>query len=206
MAHDELASLIRTASPVLATELQGANAPLVLSSLGRTLADDDHATAAEIVDIIKAGAPDVALKIKAAEEKLLASLDAAGVTLAALAVQDSARRVDAYVQVEQAHAKDRENARERQIKSNDSTNFWLAIGITIGFFAILFCLLFAGEHYRRMPRDLRATLQTLLGVLGTGWISILTFYFGSSTGSKEKTALLEENVLSATRATPQNTQ
>ena len=61
--------------------------------------------------------------------------------------------------------------------------------MTLGFFTVIAYIL-----RNPMPHSESALAQTLLGVLGTSWVGIITFYFGSSIGSKEKTALLAERV------------
>ena len=62
----------------------------------------------------------------------------------------------------------------------------LAILVTLGFFGVILFILLV----KTKTDDISAVAQTLLGILGTAWISIITFYFGSSVGSKEKTKLL----------------
>lgn len=61
----------------------------------------------------------------------------------------------------------------------------LALAVTAGFFAVLVLLLLRPE-----PAGEVAT--TLLGALGAGWVGVISYYFGSSSGSQIKTRLLAE--------------
>jgi hypothetical protein len=62
----------------------------------------------------------------------------------------------------------------------------LAIGVTVGFFGILFGLMFGQiEH---APQ-----IDIMLGSLGTAWTGIIAFYFGSSAGSQAKDDLLHQS-------------
>jgi hypothetical protein len=59
----------------------------------------------------------------------------------------------------------------------------LALIVTLGFLALLGYL----AAYRPDQRDL---LNVMIGALATAWVSIVSYYFGSSRGSDDKTNLL----------------
>lgn len=59
----------------------------------------------------------------------------------------------------------------------------LATFVTIGFFGILVYML-----KFTIPDQNKSVLDIMLGSLGTAWLSIVGYYFGSSAGSKDKDA------------------
>jgi hypothetical protein len=71
----------------------------------------------------------------------------------------------------------------------DKTPRNLAYSITAGFFGVLVFLMLA-----RVPAESRDILNIMLGSLGTAWIATVTYYFGSTSGSAEKTKLLAQSV------------
>ncbi len=84
-------------------------------------------------------------------------------------------------------ADDRDSARKREIAVRDATPKMLAIGVTVGFFGLLFYV--AAWSVPATSKDL---LNIMLGSLGTAWVSIVTYYFGSSSGSARKSELLAQ--------------
>lgn len=74
-------------------------------------------------------------------------------------------------------------------QANSCTTTWvaplLAIGVTMGFFAVLILLLLR-------PEPASGVATTLLGALGAAWVSVISYHFGSSAGSQLKTRLLAE--------------
>ena len=60
--------------------------------------------------------------------------------------------------------------------------------ITIGFFAILALLIF-----HSIPEANQRVLDMLLGVLGTCFIAIVMYWFGTSKSSADKTDLINEH-------------
>jgi hypothetical protein len=88
-------------------------------------------------------------------------------------------------ELEKLSVEDRESARARQIAVKDRVPGVLAIGITIGFFGVLGVVSFHG--FKEQSRDL---MNIMLGSLGTAWVSVVTYYFGSSAGSDRKTELM----------------
>lgn len=90
------------------------------------------------------------------------------------------------IDLERIAAADRGSARDREAKTGDSaTPRWLAFMITFGFFGVLFWLLIEGK-----PTTGGDALLVMLGALGGAWASVVAYYFGSTKGSAEKTALL----------------
>lgn len=94
--------------------------------------------------------------------------------------------------IEKISADDRASARAREIAlaaagHHDLTPKVLAYGTTAGFFGILTSML-----YHPLPQDGHDVLLVLVSVLGTAWVGIMSYYFGSSSGSTAKSLLLAE--------------
>ncbi len=94
--------------------------------------------------------------------------------------------------------KDVENARDSytHIQESDKAS-WLAknimplltIVVTLGFFSLLIYML----KYE-VPKSNERIMDILLGSLGTAWITMISFYFGSSKGSEDKSKIIHESL------------
>lgn len=71
---------------------------------------------------------------------------------------------------------------------NSLIPLFLAIGSTVGFFSAIGLL---AEH--QVPAESHDVLLALVGSLGTAWIGVMNYYFGSSSGSKAKTEIMAKN-------------
>ena len=94
---------------------------------------------------------------------------------------------DFEAHLEQISADDRANARAREIATKDWLPAVLAVFITLGFFGVLSAVMKFGV--RDTARDLT---NIMIGTLGTAWVSIVSYYFGSSSGSAAKSATLDK--------------
>lgn len=80
---------------------------------------------------------------------------------------------------------DTESARARQAAVKDRTPTLLAIGVTLGFFGLL-----ALQIFKAAPEASHDVVYLMIGSLGTAWVSVVGYYFGSSAGSDRKTEIL----------------
>lgn len=85
-------------------------------------------------------------------------------------------------------AGDRDSARKREVDVKDNTPKVLAYAITVGFFAVIAFMLFA-----TVPTESRDILNIMLGTLGTAWTGVVSYYYGSTSGSAAKSKLLAES-------------
>lgn len=107
------------------------------------------------------------------------------------AIQDGLLEMAKLQQAEyEAQLKDIQDARSTYAKIQESEKAsWLSknimpmltIGVTVGFFGLLGYML----KYS-VPQSNERIMDILLGSLGTAWITMVSFYFGSSKGSEDK--------------------
>jgi hypothetical protein len=83
--------------------------------------------------------------------------------------------------LEKIAADDRASARSREIQVRDKTPTVLACVVTIGFFGLLALVCF-----HEPPSGMKDILLAMIGTLGTAWVSVISYYFGSSSGSRAK--------------------
>jgi hypothetical protein len=87
-----------------------------------------------------------------------------------------------------AEVEDRASARQREIQTGDQVTPRMLAGVMVaGFFLVLAWLLAYG-----MPAQGGEALLVLLGALSSGVAAVLSYYFGSSSGSAWKSKLLAE--------------
>lgn len=110
------------------------------------------------------------------------------VRLMELAQSGELAELTAMVDRLRVEAEDRASARQREIQTADTLTPRVLAGIMVaGFFLVLAWLLAYG-----MPAQGGEALLVLLGALSSGVAAVLSYYFGSSSGSAWKSKLLAE--------------
>jgi hypothetical protein len=85
---------------------------------------------------------------------------------------------------EQLAVEDRKSARSMQSETKSTVPAILSYAITVGFFGILFSIMTGYAQDNNQP------LLIMLGALGTAWISVISFWFGSTNASHVKDDML----------------
>lgn len=110
------------------------------------------------------------------------------IKLMELAQQGELAELASLIDRLRVEAEDRASARQREIQTGDQATPRVLAGIMVaGFFLVLAWLLAQG-----MPPEGGEALLVLLGALSTGVAAVLSYYFGSSSGSAFKSKLLDE--------------
>ena len=166
-------NVIGNIAPTIATALGGPMAGGAVKMLSSILLGKDDGTEEEIEKAISTATPEQLTKLKEIDAKYKTDMAKIGVDL------------------EQIAADDRDSARKRQVAVQDWVPSVLGIGIMFGFFGILILLLLPNTGFN--PGDAKLQIvNIMLGSLGTMAMGVVSYYFGSSTGSKEKNILLKE--------------
>jgi hypothetical protein len=160
---EALLTLVKTVAPSLATAVGGPLAGMATRAISDALLGKPDGTEDELIDAASKASPDQLLALKKAE-------------------QDFAVRMrELEIDLQRIDAADRSSAREREVKTGDWTPRALAGAVTLGFFGVLGYMIAYG-----LPSQGGEALLVMLGTLGTAWGGIVSYYFGSSAGSKEK--------------------
>lgn len=102
------------------------------------------------------------------------------------------RLAELEIDLERVHSEDRNSARQREMAIKDKMPGILSVVITGGFFVTLYQVFVNGVA----PGVDSMLVGALLGTLGTAWISVVTYYFGSSSGSEQKNNIIAATVKS----------
>lgn len=109
---------------------------------------------------------------------------------ATVAAQVKAQLATSAIEWYKVEYADRDSARQRESATQDKTVRQLAWVYTGGYFALLGAIL---SGYAVVPPPLSSVVDVLLGVLTAGQYSVLSYYFGSSSGSANKDKFLQKN-------------
>lgn len=154
-------------SPVVAMGVRELEKALGIGSA----AGQGQATPEQVAEALSAGSPDTLLKLREADNAY------------------KAKCLEAGVDLEKIAAADRDSARQREMSVKDITPRILAFGIFGGFIGAAAALFFG------LVTDIKdVTVATLIGSvfgqLGSKCDLVAAYYFGSSSGSKDKTDAL----------------
>jgi hypothetical protein len=158
-------AILRGVAPLAASAIGGPFAGPAMAILSQfTGTDEDH-----VEDFILSASPEQLLELKKAEIELDRWREEAGI-----------RRDEMEVQ-------DRESARDLAKEKGITVQATLSALYTLGYFGTLYVFI-SGKA--AVSVDMVGMVQTLIGALGAAQLQILNFWFGSSRGSKDKTAAL----------------
>ena len=159
-------SWIESIAPTIATALGGPLAGMAVEAVSKAIGIDPS----EVQNTINNG-------------KLTAD-QIAGIQQAEIALTTQAQELG--LNFESLATQDRKSARDMQMTVKSWIPPILAIGITIGFFGIM---------YGMMTGHVTSSeaLMILLGSLGTAWTGVISFYFGSSASSQAKDQLIHQS-------------
>lgn len=172
MAKFDWKSIVGSVAPALATALGGPLAGVAVSAISSSLLGKPNGTESEVAEAISVGGADALLKLKELDKSFALRM----------------RELD--IDLEKINQQDRASAREREAKTGDSWTPRILAAVVVGGFLAMVYMVLAG--YVEGLKD-----PTIVGIVGTliGYVSakadqVVSYYFGSSSGSAAKTELL----------------
>ena len=162
-------SIVGSIAPTIATALGGPLAGVATKAISTAVLGKDGGTDDEITQAIVTGGTDALAKIKEAEHAFDIRMKELDIDLTKIASDD------------------RSNARDREVKTKDSTPKILAAVIVLGFFATL-----AMISFTVLPVGAQAPVNILLGALTGLLLQVGNYYFGSSAGSSRKNEMMKD--------------
>lgn len=159
-AKDLLAALAPTVATAFGSPIAGMAVKHLIDKLG--------VEPGKLNATLAAGDPGTILKVKEVET----------------AFELKMREMD--IDLEEIAAGDRQDARQLGVHAGLTPQISLAVVFVSGYFGIVFGLLLG---WLALPAADASLLAGLIGVLTAGVIKVMDFFFGSSAGSKMKTAM-----------------
>lgn len=161
-------SIVRTVAPGIATALGGPLAGMATRVIGGALLGKEDAAEEDIIKAVMLASPGDLLKLKEAE----------------MTFQLEMERLK--IDIMEIDAGDRDSARKREMAVGSVTTNLLAGMIVAGAFAVGASVLFGWSEVDS------ALAGAVLGYAFGEMKQVTTYYFGSSAGSKMKTAILSK--------------
>ena len=163
---------IGSIAPALGLALGGPGAAAAVKVVSGALLGHDKGTESDLEAALAAGAsPEQIEKLKSAERDFTLKL------------------VDAAVALEKLENDDRASARAREIAVKDRMPAILALVLTAAEIGMLVLLVM-----KAVPPENRDPFMLTLGSLSTCWIGAMSYYHGTSSGSRAKDGVLGKMV------------
>jgi hypothetical protein len=164
-------SLVGTVAPVIATALGGPLAGLATRAISEAVLGTPDGSEAEIEQALRTADPATLAALKKADQEFAVEM----------------KRLE--VEVYRLDTDDRNSARLREVDAEDSwTPRILGVLVVGGFFATVAFTLAHGVA--GLSEGQAAFVGTLVGYVSAKAEQVVSYYFGSSAGSKEKTRQL----------------
>lgn len=168
--------LLKTFGPLL-----GQIAPTLATALGGPLAGVATKTIAEaLLGTANASDKEIQAALAGASPEQLAQLRQIDATF-------KTRMAELEIDLERIAGDDRDSARKREMEVKDWTPSMLAAAVIFGFFGVLFWMFIYG-----VPKGSGEVVMIMVGGLQTSFVAIISYYFGSSAGSKAKDFMLAQ--------------
>ena len=163
--------LLSSVAPSIATALGGPLAGLAVKSLSKALLGAEDFSEEAVMDAMATASPEQLAAVKKIDADFKVQMKSLDIDLERIAVDD------------------RKSARTMQTETKDWIPRALAISVTLGYFGIIAYVLVSG-----LPMNGSEVLLMLLGTLSAGWTGVMAFYFGSSSGSQKKDAMIHNSI------------
>ena len=158
-------SILKTVAPVIGTAIGGPFGGMAAKALVSGLGGDENTTEDEMKKMVENASPETLLKLKEVETNFKTKMKELGIKEKDLA------------------AKDRADARAMGIQTTLLPQMIISV-IFISAFALILYTAFTGLG--EMEETQKTIVNILLGILSAGVVQVMNFWFGSSSGSKEK--------------------
>lgn len=173
-------NVVKTLAPTIATAIGGPLAGGAITALESVFgispstdsSNDDRQSA--LAAAISGATPEQLAAIRKADQDYALAMAQAGFkdteTLAGLKVQDTI------------------SARDMQTANKSPVPAWLTFFVTVGFFGMLAMLFFVN-----VPEGNKAVIFSFVGTLGTAWLVVMHFWFGSTSDTVQVNDLLAKS-------------
>lgn len=168
--------LLQSVAPTIATALGGPMAGFAVRTLSNALLGHESGSEADIAEAINVSGPDALLKIKEAENAFAIRLKELDIDLERIGLQDRA------------------SAREREAKTGDSWTLRILAAIVITGFQVCVWYVITGKAKGLNDPNIAITIGTLIGYVSAKADQVISYYFGSSHGSQQKTEAMNKAI------------
>lgn len=166
-------SVLGSVAPTLATALGGPLAGMATKAITSSLfPEEEGITPKQLehkLEVVVGNDPSVLVRLKELDKEFQVEMETLGLDL------------------EKVHAADRASARDMAKTTGLLPQMIISAVYVVGFVVIMYSV-FTGEV--QLQGDQERIANLLIGILSAGLMQIMNFFFGSSSGSKEKTARL----------------
>lgn len=168
--NDGWKNVLGTVAPAIATAFGGPLAGLATKALADKLLGNPNATKEEVQAAVEGLKPEDMVRLREIDAAFKKSL------------------VDAGIRLEEIAASDRDSARQREIKTGDNwTPRGLALLVVGGWMTVQWFLL-----NNIIDDSMRELIARVLGTLDGALMLVLSYFFGSSAGSKDKDGMISK--------------